>query len=651
MTKELSIFNKLGLVPSISSVFIEKRTVSKVTANLQINVPFSRNTNPWILDSKVLQLLNVTITICTNNKLHELLSLHRKDWTYSGISESSFINGKDYHQIIKKIQPSFLNFYVENDTKNNLKTIRTGFIEEVTFPESNLEHLSIFVAVGIDSKEAALRFKISPAKYKEIIGYCNGEIFIENFTVVNKKLSDVSILQNTAKFNFNEIKVPSFSDLLFSKIRGYNSSSKTNKVFTSELFYSIDKSSKVIGFFITDILQFFRSESKLSYFFDNKEFVKVFFSNGENFLPKKVRILRYDEYENETNLYDGVYTSIIETDKIILTKIQFTDGKKLYTSFKDKTSGELTKSYKYRIIFEFADISIKYIDKVLEKIDNFNLDIKKIINIAESGKNFDSIANAFNNRFYSMLDRDSLSIKTAILSVYSALSQFTNITDEQRINFFNLANSRYCNFEILEQLSNILGFLQVQLSILKITYSKINTLNIIMDNFFETIVDKTVCIRFKEEIIQTTDTSGYPFISKADFLKRTSLEIKKYYNVQDIISESKFSYFSPSFIGNTDVSVLQDTIDFSNISKYNKILIDIYFNMYKKVTTSKMHILDKLVTNLLHNEIDLNEFNLKVENIETVEFVESTQGSTTTTISRNGGFRVGDRVGSLLYTW
>lgn len=577
MIKELSVFKKLGLVPFVSSVLVEKKTVSKVTTNLQINVPFARGMNPWILDDKVLKLLNITITVCTNRKLAELLKTSKKDWTYSGIIESPFIDGKDYHQIIKKIQPSYLNFYVENSTKTTSKVIRTGFIEDSIFNTPTLEHLSVFVAIGIDAKEAALHFKISPTAYKEILGFCSNETFIDNSVFVSKKITDVSILQNTSKFNFKSIKLPPISDFVNNKIYDYRKNSRTNRIFNSEAFYSIDRSSRIVGFFITDILELFKCESSLSALFDNQEFLKTFFSREDYYLPKRIKLARYDEFSNETILYDGAYSSLIETSKVLITKVQFTDGKKLYTSFKDKTSGELTRFYKYRVILDFGDVSSLYLDRILLKLDEFVLNAKKIINIAESGKNFDSVTNSFNSRFYSILERDNLSIKAAILSVYSALSQFSNLSSEDQANIIALSNSKHCNFEVLEQLHNILGFLQTQVSTAKIALSKTNSLDIIVDSFFDAVADKTACLNFKEEVIQTNDSSGYPSISKSDFLKRTSQEINKYYNVSDITNDSKFSYFSPSFFGNNQFPITQDIIDFSALEMYNKALVDIYY--------------------------------------------------------------------------
>lgn len=653
MIKELSFFKTLGLIPYISSVFIEQHKVSKVTANLQIDVPYKRGSNPWILNDKVLKFLNVVVTISTNSKLTELLDSSKKEWAYSGISEASFVNGKDFYQVIKKIQPSYLNFRVEENTKNLSKVIHSGFIEDAVFEKEKLDHLAIFIAVGIDSKEASLRFKTIPTIFKETMGYCHKEIFVANSSLVSKKASDISLIQSTSKFNFNTVKIPQLSDLLNSKIYEYKVGSRNNRIFTSELFTSINRSNQITGFFITDILELFKSESSLSAFFDKSDFRSNFFSEQEQFLPKRIKLLRYDENLNETLLYDGLYSPLIETDNVIITKIQFTEGKKLYTSFKDKTSGNLTRLYKYRVVFDFTDISVKYLDDILAKIEATTLSVNKIINIAEAGRTFDYVSNHFSDRFYMLLERDSLSLKTEIMSIYGILSQFITLTNDERANILNLANSKQYNFEVLDQLYNILAFLRTQISILRIKVSNTETISIISDNLFDTVIDRTVNLKLKEEIIKTNESFGYPSLSVDSFYKRISTEVKKYYNVEDVIHDSKFSYFSPLSFNNEDTSISQEVIDFTNIPKYNKLLVDIYFNMYQTVTSSKLHILEKLLTNLLHNEIDLNEFNLKIENVETVVFaeIEATSPTYSSTVLRTGGFRVGDTVGNLLYIW
>lgn len=650
MIKELSLFNKLGLMPYISSVFIEKHTLSKVTANLQINVPFKRGSNPWILDDKVLRFLNVVVTISTNSKLTELLDSTKREWAFSGISEAAFVNGKDFYQVVKKIQPSYLHFTVEENVKTSTKVIHTGFIEDAVFEKSTLDHLAIFVAVGIDLKEAALRFKSIPTLFKETMGYCYKETFITNSVLVNKKASDISLLQSISKFNFNTLKIPQFSDLLNTKIYDHRINSRSNRIFSSELFVSIDKINHITGFFVTDILELFKSESNLSLFFDRNDFLTKFFSDQRKFLPKKVKLFRYDEQLIETLLYDGIYSPLIETDNVIITKVQFTEGKKLYTSFKDKTSKELTRLYKYRVVFEFEDTSIQYLDDILRIIEGTILSVNKVLNIAESGRTFDYVSNYFNDRFYLMLERDNLSIKDIINSVYNILSQFIVLTNEERNNIINLSNSRYCNFEVLDQLYNILAFLRTQVSTLKTTVSNTETIHIVVDNFFDLIIDRTNNISLKEEVIRASDEVGYPSISRDAFFKRITIEVNKFFGVSDVIYDSKFSYFSPLSIENGELSISQEVIDLTNIQKYNRFLIDMYFNIYQRTTSSKLHILEKLVSNLLYNEADLNEFNLKVENVETVIFTEIAP-TTSPTVLRTGGFRVGDTVGSLLYIW
>ena len=61
--------------------------------------------------------------------------------------------------------------------------------------------------------------------------------------------------------------------------------------------------------------------------------------------------------------------------------------------------------------------------------------------------------------------------------------------------------------------------------------------------------------------------------------------------------------------------------------------------------------IEKLAIIMHRHQIDFNEFNLKLENVETMEFIDILQDENTSSSIRLGGFRVGDTVGSLLYIW
>jgi len=571
MIRELELFNTLGLVPTITSVFLEQKNLSKVSANFQIDIPLSKNRNPWILNEKVLKYLNLTITFCTNVELYTILSSKTNDWTYSYISEGGFIENIDYVQINKKLQSSYLNFIVESDTKDN-KLIKTGFTEDVILNVESLKHFSIFIAISLDKKEIAKQFDINEAKYVDLLGFCESEVFIEDYKVVNKNLNDVSVLLDKDSFSLNSIDISSATSNILYNYRGTKSST-----YSSELFYSVGRDGRIIGFFITDIITLFRNESRIASFFDRKEFLKYFFSSETLFLPKRITLKRINEQGEQTILYDGKYSTKIDTDKCKITKSHITSDKKLYTTFFDKTSGELSKCYTYYVYMTFQDATFSYLTKILEKIDKHALDISKIINLASSGRYYDSITNSFSNKFYEVLESENLSIKSVILAVSGIFSQFMDLDLNTQTKILNLSNSKYHNFEVLEHISDVLSYLQAQISSLKFRLSQTSILDISIECLFDTQVDKTIHSNFREEVITTIESKGYPEISKTDFLKRISKEVNKYYNVPDISNPLKVSYFSPSSFGNRKQFIVQDTIDFSNLDKYNKALIEIYY--------------------------------------------------------------------------
>ena len=178
MVIESDIFKNLGLVPEITNVYLENKTLSKLSANFQINVPYSRLKTPWILNDKILKYLNIVITVCANQNLYNTLVTSKKEWLYSSIPEGQFKEGIDYHQITKKLQNSYLNYTVEQNESSNV--LQTGFTEDIVLQKEVLQHLSIFVSITLDKEELAKKFNVNVAAYKNINGFHQAEIFIKD---------------------------------------------------------------------------------------------------------------------------------------------------------------------------------------------------------------------------------------------------------------------------------------------------------------------------------------------------------------------------------------------------------------------------------------------------------------------------------------
>lgn len=568
--KELEIFKTLGLVPNISSIFLEKGKYSiKINATFQINIPFNRKKNPWILDEKILKYLNLTITFCTNSKLHSILNGGNSEWLYANIRESEFIDAVDYVQINKKVQASYLNFEAENDVKGNV-ILKTGFTEDVVLNTSSVKDLSVFVAVSLDKKELSKRFNLNEGAFSSIKGYCTAETFIENSQYKSKKLSDISIFTDKSKFSLNSLDLSSMANIR------EEISKKVTRTYVSELNYSIKRDGRVSGFFNVDILALFKDKSRISYFFDKKEFLKSFFASDGSFFPKRITINRINELKEETLLYDGKFMSEIENESCKIQKIYVTRNKKLYISFLDKTSNILKQTYKYKVSMIFQDYSILYLRKILDKVSKLSLDTKKIINLAKPSL-FSSVSNSFVPDFYDRLKTESLSIKETILGISSVITQFVNIDSESVTNIINLSNSKSHNLESLEQISEVIGYIQNQIANLAQRTVQASVLDIPISCTFSTIVNKQMHYNFRAEIIPCIEEKGFPEISRSSFLERVSTEINKYLGVSDIANENKVTYFSPLSFANKEQFILQNDVDFSKTDIYNSALIDIYY--------------------------------------------------------------------------
>lgn len=568
--KELEIFKTLGLVPNISSVFLEKgKHSTKINSTFQINIPFNKKKNPWILDEKILKYLNLTITFCTNSKLHAILNGGNSEWLYTNIRESEFVDSVDYIQINKKVQASYLNFEAENDVKGNV-ILKTGFTEDIVLNSSSVKDLSIFVAVSLDKKELSKRFNLNEGAFSSIKGYCTAETFIENSQYKSKKLSDISIFADKSKFSLNSLDLSVLQNIK------EDISKKITRTYISELNYSIKRDGRVSGFFNVDILALFKDKSRISYFFDKKEFLKSFFASEGSFFPKRITISRINELKEETLLYDGKFISEIENESCKIQKIYITRNKKLYISFLDKTSNVLKQTYKYKVSMIFQDYSILYLRKILDKVSKLSLDTKKIINIAKPSL-FSSVSNSFVPDFYDRLKTESLSIKETILGISSVITQFVNIDSEAVTNIVNLSNSKSHNFESLEQISEVIGYIQNQIANLAQRTIQASVLDIPISCTFSTIVNKQMHYNFRAEIIPCIEEKGFPEISRSSFLERVSTEINKYLGVSDITNENKVTYFSPLSFANKEQFILQNDIDFSKADIYNKALVDIFF--------------------------------------------------------------------------
>lgn len=593
------ILDSLGLLPKIINVNMTKGVDTLVNINFEIDIPNKSNKNPWIFEQNILSLLDLNIIFCFNKDLKNYL-LENNEKIYTEFNINPFVRGYDFVQKISKIQPSKLSF-VKKETQSRSEFLSTGFMEFIKTQKKDVDDFSIFISISMDKVEISKRFNINLEKIKTTIGTFICESFIQDSRYINSKLNDITIFKQKDKFKFNSLFLDSIQN------ESISVKSKKDSLYFSELFHAFDKNNMLNAYFYVNIDKILKEKSSFPIFFDNKLFIKNFYSNKNNYYPFNIVLKRYNNTTEEL-LYEGPLLDEIVSNNISFQNILFENGRFLLF-FKDLDSKNLFQKYKYMIELYFEDNTMKYIDSLKRRILNLDNKISQIYNIANNKDYYVLALNYFKNEFYNELTRNKLSIENSIIELTNILSEFRFIEDNILTSIKNLSNSKYINFEILDCIIDIIGFLKSEITRLE-NYSKDKLFSniVIKSSFDDKYIQFGDDITFSEDMIELDD-NNYPSISNKNYIERIKSEVSKYYNISEITNNSKYKYLSPYKLNGKYSNIVQNhkfsELDFNS---YNDLFVDYFVHKLYKGNFSNLKRQEKIIMILDHYGINIDRF-------------------------------------------
>ena len=599
-------FDNLGLLPKISNINMIRTNNSYISTNFDINVLDRKGKNPWIFNQNVTSLLNLRVIYCFNKDLHNFL-LQNNEKIYYNISEDMYKSGIDYIEKEFKLDTTKLNF-VKKQNSVGAEFLSSGFVENIKISNIEFDHFSVFICVYLDQAEMSKKLNVNISKLQNRFGTFMCELFIEEGKYINSKLNDVTVFKQKDKFKFNSI----FTNDIYSKTIFKNSNRILN--YFSELFYSIDHNNIGNFFFILDLDKILKENSTFPMFFDNKNFKDKFYNEIKDYFPYNFKITRKNE-QNSHIIYDGNYENTISNSNIVIENLSFKDGKFL-VFFKDLSSKQLIGRYKYLIDLSFEDKTIKYLEKIRSRVLDLEKKIFEVYNIANNGNYYVQAVNSFKDTFYKHLYQNKLSIESIVLDLSNILLEFRTFDNNTINSIKNISLSKKINFEILDSLIDIIGYLRTEIIKLE-NYStkRINT-NIIVSNEFSENVNFRNIGHFYEIMFDENYKTNYPSISNKQYYERIKSEIGKYYNIDDINNISKFKFLTPYKLKGKYNEVIQN-YKFSDLDFdiYNHFYVDFLYEKYNKSNFSKLPIEDKIVEILFSNGISISKYKVDNETI------------------------------------
>jgi hypothetical protein len=614
--KLLTVNNLDTLSPKITSLSLERRDKTFLSLLFQVDSKLNDKKTSWIFDPKVINFLNITITLSINEQLSNSLQKNNIFLFGTKISESAkYVNGRDYLQINRKINSSAIN-YAKTATDSGEQQIVSTFSENLEYQLTDIKHLSIFISVYLDNLEISKKFNIGTDKLKNIIGTWTREDFIANSLYKNSKISDISIFKQKDKFQFNSISLldETISNILKLQSQLLNKSNLA-KNYISEFNYTLNSELKFNGFFIVNLENIFNIESRFPGFFANRNFNNNFFANSINYLPTKIILYRTKLADSTIEiLYSGQFNDNIENEKCKISKIdtQSTRNKKISLSFIDKESNTFNEKYKYSLDLYFEDKTIQYLDTIFDATVKQSKKVEEILNIANYGKYYSLSLNVFDASLFDELRKHNLSIEESIKNTGSLLSQFLNFEQNNINNILLLSRSKYYNFEILETILDILNYFKSEITKIRNLATNTSTKEIVIKQYFNDIIDFSIKNENILEILSTTNQNAYSEISTDDLRTRISEEVQKFYSTDKVNVSNKFSYLTPSALKGSGKTIKQNGIKVSslNYDDYNDFIINVYMSKLYKGNFSKFSRYEKLI-------FILNQYGIYLEDEKT----------------------------------
>jgi hypothetical protein len=597
------ILDKLGLLPKVNSISINRNnSKSYVKINFEIDCKIENNKNPWIFDQNILQMIDFSIILCFNKDM-QLYLLNNNEDIYKKIINNKYKEGIDYVQFFEKLQTAKLNF--SKKKTQFAETLSTGFIYDFNLNKDDFTDLSVFIGLSLNKERISEKFKIGQEKIKQTFGTFYNELFIYDNKYVNSKINDISIFKNKEKLKFN--KFETFIDL-DKKVNKFIN----NKLYFSELFSTVNEKKNVVSFFYFNIEKAYKDNSVFSFFYNNKQFIDKFFSKENDYNPYFVKIKKKNKYDEKT-LYESSYDDNIDTNLVQFKKIKIENSNVLYCLV-DKTSSSRMVDFQYEMELSLDDKTLLYLSQIKQDILSINDKFFQAYNIASNGNYYLQSLNKFSDAFLGNLKRQNIMLEDLIIDFANILMQFSAIDEKLIDNIKNIASTKFYNFEILDLLIESSDYLKSEIIRLE-NFSKNNVFNVInVNNTFKQVFknkheNNFVSIFSFKDLI--------PNMTSLQLNERVTLETERFYKIQDINNDNKFTYFSPIEYNNNLNKITQTKkISDLDFNSYNEFYINYYMSKIHKGEYEKLSKIEKLLLILQNEGIDVNSYTIVVEKNE-----------------------------------